>query len=68
MSASTRECPVEGCTNQHDRSLLMCRPHWFMVPKPLRDELWGAYRSTEGILGERYSKARDACIAAAEGR
>lgn len=59
---------MEGCTIQHSRDLLMCKGHWFSVPKPLRDELWRAFRSDEGILGEAYHDAREACIAAAEGR
>lgn len=68
MTVMTRECPVAGCTNKHDRSMLMCRGHWFSVPKPLRDELWRAYRSEEGVFSEAYDEAREACIAAAEGR
>lgn len=61
-------CPVADCTNAHAAGMLMCRAHWFSVPKLLRDELWRAYRSDEGILGEWYQGAREACIAAAEGR
>lgn len=43
----------------------MCKVHWYMVPKGLRDELWSAYR-TQGVLSEEYGEARDKCIAAAE--
>lgn len=60
-----RECPVEGCPTRHDRAMLMCRRHWYKVPKPLRDELWKVYRS-EGVLSEEYMDARKACIEAAE--
>lgn len=66
MSA-LRECPVDGCTNRHKRHLLMCSAHWHALPKPLRDELWAAYRH-DGVLSERYQAAREACIAHAEGR
>jgi hypothetical protein len=59
-----RECPVDGCEERHPRSLMMCRDHWFAVPKPLRDEVWESYRH-EGVLSERYGEARDAAIAAA---
>lgn len=71
--SDTRECPVEGCTEQHDRKMLMCRTHWFEVPKPLRDELWRAYDHGRGLLDDRaadgsdYWSVRDRCIAAAEG-
>lgn len=65
--AETRECPVDGCDNRHARSLLMCRDHWFSLPKPLRDDLMRAYRR-HGVLSEEYWAAREACIANAEGR
>lgn len=32
-------CPVEA-----PPKLLMCRRHWFMVPKPLQAEVWRCYR------------------------
>ncbi len=60
-----RECPVDGCTNRHSRSLLMCRPHWYAIPKPLRDDVMRAYR-TKGVLSEEYGAAREAAIHAAE--
>ena len=28
--------------------MLMCRPHWYMVPKPLRDAVYDAYRGGLG--------------------
>lgn len=65
--AETRECPVDGCEERHARSLLMCRGHWFSLPKPLRNDLMRAYRR-EGVLSEAYMAAREACIAFAEGR
>lgn len=42
----------------------MCRPHWYSVPKLLRDEVWDSYRR-DGVLSERYLEARDAAIKAA---
>jgi hypothetical protein len=24
--------------------MLMCRKHWYMVPKPIRDRVWAEYR------------------------
>lgn len=62
MSATT--CPVPGCNQRHRRDMLMCRTHWYMVPKPLREELWRAYRG-EGVLSDAYQSARDRCIAMA---
>lgn len=57
-----RTCRVDGCTATHRRDKLMCRRHWLGLPKPLRDELWAAYR-TEGVFSERYLEAADACFA-----
>lgn len=62
--ADDRECPIDGCTNRHARTKLMCRTHWYMVPKLLRDEVWDSYRR-DGVFSERYLEARDAAIKAA---
>jgi hypothetical protein len=43
--------------------MLMCRPHWFMVPKPLRDAVWNAWA---GGLGRGSPAHRDAILAAVE--
>lgn len=63
--ADLRTCPIDGCEKQHKRNMLMCRDHWYMVPKPLRDALWSAYR-TEGVFSDEYMEARQACIGAVE--
>ena len=55
-------CRADGCASLHRRDQLMCRRHWLGLPKPLRDELWSAYRS-EGVLSDRYLDAADACFA-----
>jgi hypothetical protein len=28
--------------------MLMCRSHWYMVPKPLRDAVWNAWANGRG--------------------
>jgi hypothetical protein len=63
---SDRECPIEGCATVHPRHFLMCGFHWRQVPKPLRDRLWAAFKSEEGVLGEEYHDARRACLVAVE--
>ncbi len=40
----THRCHADGCEVPVRPSLLMCRRHWFMVPKPLRDAIWATYR------------------------
>ena len=41
---STHNCPAPGCTEQVKRSMLACKPHWFMVPRELRRELKRTYQ------------------------
>lgn len=43
----THECPYPGCQQRVPFEQLACRRHWYMVPKPLRDALWRAWRSDD---------------------
>lgn len=45
----------------------MCKPHWFMVPKKLRDALWDAYVPGQEIRKDpspEYLIAANRCICA----
>lgn len=60
-----RQCEITGCGEQIDPGRLMCRDHWLMAPKSLRDAVWAAWRdfdpsSRESI--QRYRDARDAAV------
>lgn len=37
-------CHWPGCTAQVPPAMWGCRKHWFLLPKPIRDEIWRAYR------------------------
>lgn len=37
-------CHAVNCDVQVPPRMHMCRHHWYMVPKALRDALWAAYR------------------------
>lgn len=37
-------CHAIQCDKQVRPELLMCRAHWFMVPKPLRSKVWETYQ------------------------
>lgn len=41
----SHRCHAIGCDVEVPPSLLMCKPHWLMVPKPLRRAVWTLYRS-----------------------
>lgn len=38
------ECHWPGCTAQVPPALWGCKPHWFRLPRNLRDRIWTAYR------------------------
>ena len=42
----TREhlCHWPGCEKQVPPAMWGCKPHWFALPKPIRDAIWSAYR------------------------
>lgn len=42
------ECPADGCTRAVSGSMLMCRTHWYAVPKPLRSAVWAAWADGAG--------------------
>jgi hypothetical protein len=44
MTDSTHKCPAPDCTKRVPFDQLACLAHWFAIPKPLRDEVWRAYR------------------------
>jgi hypothetical protein len=57
LYSGVRHCPIAGCGDQIDPSRLMCRLHWYTVPKELRDQVWASWQSGQGA----YSRAhRDA--------
>lgn len=64
MAASTaHDCPAKGCTRRVGVRMLMCRPHWYMVPKALRDAVYDAYA---GGLGAGSPAHRDAILEAVD--
>ncbi len=47
--------------------MFMCRPHWFLVPKPMRDRIWATYRAGQEISkdpSDAYDVAARAAIEA----
>jgi hypothetical protein len=59
MSGHT--CPAPGCDSHVPRSQLACQRHWYSIPKPLRSEVWRAYR-THGMGSEEHTAAITAAI------
>jgi len=61
-------CPVLGCGEQIDPSRLMCRRHWYRVPKQLRDQVWATWRSGQGALSREHHDAVRLAMAAGQKR
>ena len=36
-------CHWPGCNKQVPSAMWGCKPHWFKLPKKLRDRIWDAY-------------------------
>lgn len=53
-------CHWPGCERRVPPAMWGCKKHWFMLPKPIRDRIWGAYRN-----GQEISKTPSAAYIAA---
>lgn len=59
-------CPIAGCGALIDPSRLMCRRHWYLVPRRLRDRVWATWRGGEGALRREHQEAVLIAIAACQ--
>lgn len=50
MAGGKHECAADGCSVLVNAGILMCRPHWYSVSKPIRGEVWRTWRRVESIL------------------
>lgn len=41
-------CPGPNCNRKVSEDKLMCRDHWYQVPRELRDNVWRTYRHVPG--------------------
>lgn len=59
-------CVAYGCGVNLPAHLLMCRRHWFRVPKALRDPIYALYRPGQdaATAGPEYLAVVDEAIAA----
>lgn len=53
-------CAIPDCNVTIARTMLMCRSHWFMVPKWMRAKIWLEYKQG---MGKKYWDIRDDAIA-----
>lgn len=61
-------CHARGCETEIPPELLMCRRHWYMVPKAIRHRVLATYRpgqcSGRPAPSREWHDAADAAIAA----
>jgi Zn ribbon nucleic-acid-binding protein len=61
-------CHARGCGTKVKPELLMCGPHWRLVPKTIRDRVWATYREGQcdghPMPSEEWHRAADAAIRA----
>jgi hypothetical protein len=62
----TSRCPVPGCCAQIDPTRLMCRHHWYQVPKQVRDQVWATWRSGTGASSFEHEQAVGMAITACQ--
>lgn len=63
-------CHAIGCEEEVPPAKLACPAHWAMIPKPLRDQVWGTYHpgqeQTKETTPEYRQAAARAIVAIAE--
>lgn len=42
-------CHALRCNAPVPPKMFMCRQHWFMLPKPMRDKVWALYRDGQEV-------------------
>lgn len=67
-TGSPHPCPIPPCDVQVPYGRLMCKPHWYQVPKPLRDAVWATWRNGAGAGTPAHTAAIAAAVAAVENR
>lgn len=58
----THQCPANGCKRNLPEHLLMCKPHWYMVPRHLRSDVWNAYQDGAGAYTPELLDAQSEAI------
>lgn len=64
----TRKCCAVGCAKQVPMKMLMCLPHWALVPKWLKVDIYAAYMASPPIGYLALCKEAIAIVARLEGR
>jgi len=60
----SHRCPKTGCDEIVSDGQLACRPHWYSIPKPLRNAVWRAWNHGKGAGSNEHWAAISAAIEA----
>jgi hypothetical protein len=61
-------CEIPACPVLVASDRLMCRPHWYQVPKLLRDLVYATWRSGAGVFTPEYREAVRQAVEAVQAR
>jgi hypothetical protein len=66
---SDHTCHATSCPVEVPPKMLMCKKHWGMVPKPIRNQVWATYQfgqenGTGPIPSAAWHRAADRAICA----
>lgn len=53
------KCPHPTCEVMKPREMYACKPHWFSLPKRIRDKIWTGYRSNIQLWLEADKEAQE---------
>lgn len=57
-----KNCPVPHCETRIDESLVVCSPHWRLIPHSLRARVKDRYAGGAGVGTAAYREAVDAAV------
>lgn len=46
---AAHHCHARGCKTAVPPKMFMCKRHWYMLPKRLRDAVWATYRPGQEV-------------------
>lgn len=61
---SRHTCHARNCTTGVPPKMLMCRPHWFMVPRAMQARIWATYRPGQEVTKDPSPEYLDAAMEA----
>lgn len=56
-----KTCRIANCTTKHHPNLFVCKTHWYILTKEMRDTLWDLYRK-KGPQTVAYLEHAMACV------